>query len=148
MFLKFFLDLYDYLKGVLGLKSKEKSDIENNTNTTNIIQEEEEILLNNKNYEYNKEYNDEYKQYSPIELVKKNPYSRQANTIKQVKSDNIPKSHNELVKIFYCGYCSRYIPTPIHMYNDKAYCSSSCRNRQYDNDYQQQRNIRSVSSSF
>jgi hypothetical protein len=148
MFLKFFLDLYDYLKGVLGLKSKEKSDIENNTNTTNIIQEEEEILLNNKNYEYNKEYNDEYKQYSPIELVKKNPYSRQANTIKQVKSDNIPKSHNELVKIFYCGYCSRYIPTPIHMYNDKAYCSSSCRNRQYDNDYQQQRHIRSVSSSF
>ena len=148
MFLKFFLDLYDYLKGVLGLKSKEKSDIENNTNTTNIIQEEEEILLNNKNYEYNKEYNDEYKQYSPIELVKKNPYSRQANTIKQVKSHDIPKSHNELVKIFYCGYCSRYIPTPIHMYNDKAYCSSSCRNRQYDNDYQQQRNIRSVSSSF
>ena len=62
------------------------------------------------------EYNDEYRNStSPIELVKKNPYSRQANTIKQVKSDNIPKSHNELVKIFYCGYCSRYIPTP-HTY--------------------------------
>jgi len=144
MFLKFFLDLYDYLKGVLGLKSKEKLGIEN---TMNIIQEEEEMMLSNKNYE---EYND-YKEYTPLELVAKNPYSRQANSahsIKQTKSHNIPKSHNELVKIFYCGYCSRYIPTPIHMYNDKAYCSSSCRNRQYDNDYQQQRHIRSISSSF
>ena len=142
--LYYFLDLYDYLKGILGLKSKEKLDIENNTNTTNIIQAEEEVLLNNKNYE---ECN-EYEEYSPLELVKKNPYSRQANTIKQVKSHDIPKSHNELVKIFYCGYCSRYIPTPIHMYNDKAYCSSSCRNRQYDNDCQQQRHIRSISSNF
>ena len=67
MFLKFFLDLYDYLKGVLGLKSKKKLDIENNTNTTNIIQAEEEVLLNNKNYEECSEY----EEYSPLELVKK-----------------------------------------------------------------------------
>ena len=33
------------------------------------------------------------------------------------------------------------------MYNDKAYCSASCRNKQYDNDYQQN-HIRSISSSF
>ena len=145
MFLKLILDFYDYLKGILGMKSKQKMD-----SAINITQTEEEVLLNNnKNYKEWEEYND-YKEYTPLELVAKNPYSRQANSlhfIKQEKSHNIPKSHNELVKIFYCGYCSRYIPTPLHMYNDKAYCSSSCRNKQYNNDYQQ-RHIRSISSSF
>ena len=80
MFLKLILEFYDYLKALLGIKSKQKLD-------PAIIrtQVEEEVLLNNKNYE-------EYNEYTPLELVAKNPYSRQqANSLHFIKQD---KSHN------------------------------------------------------
>lgn len=132
MFLKLILDLYEYVRSIMGIRSKEKME------DTNITQIEEEFMLNN-----NK---DEYSEYNEIELVTKNPYSRQANITKQ-ENKKVSKSHNELVKIFYCGYCSRYIHMPIHMYNDKAYCSGNCRNRQYNSDYQKKQ-LRSISSTF
>lgn len=31
---------------------------------------------------------------------------------------------------YYCGFCSRTIISPEHMYNDKPYCSLICRNNQ------------------
>ena len=133
MFLKLILDFYDYIKGMFGIRPKQKLDP-----AINITQVEEEVLLNN---------NKNYEEYNELEPVTKNPYSRQAHITKQDIKHNISKSHNELVKIFYCGYCTRYIPIVIHMYNDKAYCSSTCRNKQYNKDYQQN-HIRSVSSSF
>ena len=138
MFLNLILEFYDYIKALLGIKSKKKLDP-----VINITQVEEEFLLNNNN---NNNY-DAYNEYNELELVNNNPYSRQAYITKQNKKDNVSKSHNELVKIYYCGYCSRYIPMIIHMYNDKAYCSSHCRNRQLDNDYKNP-HIRSISSSF
>jgi|TARA_B110000967_G_C18875957_1_gene558285 hypothetical protein len=55
--------------------------------------------------------------------------------------DNVGKSNKSLAKIhswcpdaYYCGYCSKYIPLPVHLYLDKVYCTISCRSKQYDLD--------------
>ena len=89
MFLKLILDFYDYIKGMFKIRPKQKMDP-----AINITQIEEVLLNNNKN-------NEDYNEYNEIEPVTKNPYSRQANSAHSVKQI---KSHNELVKIFYCTY--------------------------------------------
>ena len=40
------------------------------------------------------------------------------------------KSQSYTINRYYCGFCSGNIQYPQHMYNDKVYCSVSCRNYQ------------------
>lgn len=40
------------------------------------------------------------------------------------------KSQSCTIKIYHCGFCGGNILYPQHMYCDKVYCSTSCRNHQ------------------
>lgn len=56
-----------------------------------------------------------------------------------IDRDNIDKSfkksHSYSATNYYCGFCSKYINIPIHMYCDKPFCSINCRKNQYQIDH-------------
>jgi hypothetical protein len=45
-------------------------------------------------------------------------------------STTLKKSQSYVIQNYYCGYCSRNIRVPEHMYYNKTYCSIYCRNTQ------------------
>ena len=45
-------------------------------------------------------------------------------------STTLKKSQSYVIQNYYCGYCSRNIRVPEHMYYNKPYCSIYCRNNQ------------------
>jgi hypothetical protein len=55
--------------------------------------------------------------------ARSNPIFTQFTTLKKSQSYVIPNN-------YYCGYCSRHIRVPEHMYYNKTYCSIYCRNTQ------------------
>lgn len=67
------------------------------------------------------------------QLVNK-PVNIRATNTKPKNNKSLAKTHSWCPGTYYCGYCSKHIPVPIHLYLDKAYCTISCRNKQYELD--------------
>lgn len=75
-------------------------------------------------------YNDFYKK-----KPKYNPIFTTTTALKKSQSYIIPNN-------YYCGYCSRHIRVPEHMYYNKTYCSIYCRNNQIQLDESSSTQIR------
>ena len=75
-------------------------------------------------------YNDFYKK-----KPKYNPIFTNTTALKKSQSYIIPNN-------YYCGYCSRHIRVPEHMYYNKPYCSIYCRNNQIQLDESSSTQIR------
>jgi hypothetical protein len=93
------------------------------------------ILLTNKHnpydsaYEYDESYDMVYDMDRSLyrdfykQKMKYNRISTSTPTLKKSQSYVIPNN-------YYCGYCSKHIRVPQHMYYNKTYCSIYCRNNQ------------------
>ena len=75
-------------------------------------------------------YNDFYKK-----KPKYNPIFTTTTALKKSQSYIIQNN-------YYCGYCSRHIRVPEHMYYNKPYCSIYCRNNQIQLDESSSTQIR------
>jgi hypothetical protein len=105
------------------------------------------ILLTNKDNPYDSadEYDESYDMvydmdrslYSDFykKKPKYNPIFTSTTTLKKSQSYIIPNN-------YYCGYCSRHIRVPEHMYYNKTYCSIYCRNNQIQLDESSSTQIR------
>jgi hypothetical protein len=105
------------------------------------------ILLTNKHNPYDSadEYDESYDMvydmdrslYSDFykKKPKYNPIFTSTTTLKKSQSYIIPNN-------YYCGYCSRHIRVPEHMYYNKAYCSIYCRSNQIQLDESSSTQIR------
>jgi len=58
------------------------------------------------------------------------------------------KSQSYTINRYYCGFCAGNIQYPQHMYNDKVYCSISCRNYQFKCDEKSNNTIKHHSFSI
>ena len=48
--------------------------------------------------------------------------------------DDYLKCEKNTITNYECGYCSRYIENPKHMYSDLPFCTLHCRNKQIKSD--------------
>ena len=48
--------------------------------------------------------------------------------------DDSLKCEKNTITNYECGYCSRYIENPKHMYSDLPFCTLHCRNKQIKSD--------------
>ena len=105
------------------------------------------ILLTNKDNPYDSadEYNESYDMVYDMDRSlyndfykkkpKYNPIFTNTTALKKSQSYIIPNN-------YYCGYCSRHIRVPEHMYYNKTYCSIYCRNNQIQLDESSSTQIR------
>ena len=105
------------------------------------------ILLTNKDNPYDSadEYNESYDMVYDMDRSlyndfykkkpKYNPIFTTTTALKKSQSYIIPNN-------YYCGYCSRHIRVPEHMYYNKTYCSIYCRNNQIQLDESSSTQIR------
>lgn len=104
------------------------------------------ILLTNKDNPYDSdEYNESYDMVYDMDRSlyndfykkkpKYNPIFTTTTALKKSQSYIIPNN-------YYCGYCSRHIRVPEHMYYNKPYCSIYCRNNQIQLDESSSTQIR------
>jgi len=78
-----------------------------------------EMIDNEDNEKYNEKYNKNYKQFVQNSQTNNSP---------------IKKSYSASTSVYYCGWCSKYIGAPEHVYMDKIYCNNNCRNHQINSD--------------
>ena len=93
-----------------------------------------DILLTNKHNPYDSDEYDE--SYDIVYDMDKSLYSdfyKKRMKYNQIFTSTTPlkKSQSYIIpNNYYCGYCSRHIRVPEHMYYNKTYCSIYCRNNQ------------------
>ena len=70
--------------------------------------------------------NKEQRQY----LLQKNKQNGSYGNNTKTNNNPFKKTQSFTQPNYYCGFCSRHIQIPTHMYADKSYCSVICRNKQ------------------
>lgn len=98
-----------------------------------INQEDTDILLTNKYNPYDSDdYDESYDMVYDMDRTLYSDFYKKKMKYNQIFTSNtaIKKSQSYVIQNYYCGYCSRHIRVPEHMYYNKPYCSIYCRNNQ------------------
>ncbi len=92
------------------------------------------ILLTNKHNPYDSadEYDESYDMVYDMDRSLYRDFYKKRMKYNRIFTTNttLKKSQSYIIQNYYCGYCSRHIRIPEHMYYNKPYCSIYCRNNQ------------------
>lgn len=104
------------------------------------------ILLTNKHNPYDSadEYDESYDMVYDMDRSLYSDFYKKKMKYNQIFTSNtvLKKTQSYVIQNYYCGYCSRHIRVPEHMYYNRPYCSIYCRNNQIQLDESRSTQIR------
>jgi len=144
MLVRLIQQLYTYITNILspylkfgGLNKSIDEDDDEETDDDYIdqkINQNTDILLTNKDNPYDSdEYNESYDIVYDMDKSLYSDFYKKKMRYNKIFTTTVPlkKSQSYVIQNnYYCGYCSRHIRVPEHMYYNKPYCSIYCRNNQ------------------
>jgi hypothetical protein len=142
MLVRLIQQLYTYITNILSpyLKFGDSKYIDDDDEERDddyidqsINQEDTDILLTNKYNPYDSDdYDESYDMVYDMDRTLYSDFYKKKMKYNQIFTSNtaIKKSQSYVIQNYYCGYCSRHIRVPEHMYYNKPYCSIYCRNNQ------------------
>ena len=144
MLVRLIQQLYTYITNILspylkfgGLNKSIDEDDDEERDDDYIdqkINQNTDILLTNKDNPYDSdEYNESYDIVYDMDKSLYSDFYKKKMRYNKIFTTTVPlkKSQSYIIpNNYYCGYCSRHIRVPEHMYYNKTYCSIYCRNNQ------------------
>ena len=100
-------------------------------------EEDEEAVASGEDGVYEDVNGDEFDEEASLNIPINKQYLYVKSNLHVSKTKRLPKSSSYVSKNYYCGFCYTLIKTPIFMYSDKVFCTSICRNNQFQRDNQQ-----------
>ena len=147
MIVRLILQLYTYITSILcsyvkfsGSKCIDDDDYDHDIdnyiheNMDDAVNRDSDVLLANKHNPYDSadEYDESYDIVYDMDKSLYSDFYKKKMKYNQIFTSNtaLKKSQSYVIQNYYCGYCSRHIRVPEHMYYNKPYCSIYCRNNQ------------------